>query len=48
MFTPDTFYWVNAASVINNTVREPFSGAHSNTQKIPAAQLIVAAAAAHS
>jgi hypothetical protein len=47
-FTPGTFYRVNAASVINNTAGEPFSGAHSDIQKMPIAQLIVAAAAAHS
>lgn len=47
-FTPDTFYRVNAASVINNTAGEPFSGAHSDIQKMPVAQLIVAAAASHS
>jgi hypothetical protein len=46
-FTPGTFYRVNAASVINNTKGEPFSGAHSDIQKMPVAQLIVAAAAAH-
>jgi hypothetical protein len=47
-FTPGTFYRVNAASVINNTRGEPFSGAHSDIQKTPVAQLAVAAAAAHS
>jgi len=46
-FTPNTFYRVNAASVINNTTGESFSGAHSDIQKMPVAQLIVAAAAAH-
>jgi hypothetical protein len=46
-FTSNTFYRVNAASVINNTKGEPFSGAHSDIQKMPVAQLIVAAAAAH-
>jgi hypothetical protein len=46
-FAPDTFYRVNAASVINNTAGEPFSGAHSDIQKMPVAQLIVAASAAH-
>lgn len=45
--TPGTFYRVNAAAVINNTAGEPFSGAHSDIQKLPVAQLIVAAAAAH-
>jgi hypothetical protein len=45
-FTPGTFYRVNAASVINNTAGQPFAGAHSDIQKIPVAQLIVAAATA--
>jgi hypothetical protein len=46
-FTPGTFYRVNADSVINNTVGEPLSGAHSDIRKPPVAQLVVAAAAAH-
>jgi hypothetical protein len=47
-FTPGTFYRVNASNVINNTNGEPYSGAHSDIQKMPVAQLAVAAAAAHS
>jgi hypothetical protein len=46
-FTPGTFYRVDANSVINNTAGEPFSGAHSDIRKMPVAQLVVAAAAAH-
>ncbi len=46
-FTPGTFYRVNADSVIDNTVGESFSGAHSDIRKLPVAQLAVAAAAAH-
>lgn len=46
-FAPSGFYRINAASVINNTEGEPFAGAHSDIQKTPVAQLIVAAAAAH-
>jgi hypothetical protein len=47
-FTPGNFYRINAAKVINNTKHEPFSGAHSDIQKMPVAQLAAAAAAAHS
>ena len=39
---------INAASVINNTAGEPFSGTQLGIQKMLVAQLIVAAAAAHS
>ena len=46
-FAPGTFYRVDAASVINNTAGEPFSGAHSDIKKPPVAQLAAAAAAAH-
>ena len=46
-FAPGTFYRVDAASVINDTAGEPFSGAHSDIKKIPVAQLAAAAAAAH-
>jgi hypothetical protein len=46
-FAPGTFYRVDAASVINNTAGEPFSGAHSDIRKVPVAQLAAAAAAAH-
>jgi len=46
-FIPGTFYRVDAASVINNTVGEPFAGAHSDIRKFPVAQLAAAAAAAH-
>jgi hypothetical protein len=46
-FRPNAFYRANAASVINNTANEPFSGAHSDIKKMPVAQLIAAAAAAH-
>ena len=46
-FTPGTFYRADANSVINNTAGEPFSGAHSDIRKLPVAQLVVAAAAAH-
>jgi hypothetical protein len=46
-FAPGTFYRVDAASVINDTAGEPFSGAHSDIRKVPVAQLAVAAAAAH-
>ena len=46
-FTPGNFYRINAASVINKTKNEPFSGAHSDIQKMPVAQLAAAAAAAH-
>jgi hypothetical protein len=46
-FAPGTFYRVDAASVINNTTGEPFSGAHSDIRKPPVAQLAAAAAAAH-
>lgn len=46
-FAPGTFYRVDAASVINNTVGEPFSGAHSDIRKPPVAQLAAATAAAH-
>jgi len=45
--TPGTFYRVDAANVINNTVGEPFSGAHSDIKKLPVAQLAAAAANAH-
>ena len=44
---PGTFYRIDAASVINNTAGEPFSGAHSDIKKPPVAQLAAAAAAAH-
>jgi hypothetical protein len=46
-FAPGTFYRVDAASVINKTAGEPFSGAHSDIRKMPIAQLAAAAAAAH-
>jgi hypothetical protein len=46
-FTPGIFYRIDAASVINNTTGEPFSGAHSDIKKPPVAQLAAAAAAAH-
>jgi hypothetical protein len=46
-FAPGTFYRIDAASVINNTQGEPFSGAHSDIKKPPVAQLAAAAAAAH-
>ena len=46
-FTPGTFYRIDAASVINNTTGEPFSGAHSDIRKPPVAQLAAAIAAAH-
>jgi hypothetical protein len=46
-FTPGTFYRIDAASVINNTTGEPFSGAHSDIRKPPVAQLAAATAAAH-
>ena len=44
---PGTFYRIDAASVINDTKNEPFSGAHSDIKKLPVAQLAAAAAAAH-
>jgi hypothetical protein len=34
-FTPGTFYRIDAASVINNTTGEPFSGAHSDIRNPP-------------
>lgn len=46
-FAPGIFYRVDAASVINDTNGEPFSGAHSDIKKTPVAQLAAAAAAAH-
>ena len=46
-FAPGTFYRIDAASVINNTAGEPFSGAHSDIKKAPVAQLAAATAAAH-
>jgi hypothetical protein len=46
-FVPGIFYRVDAASVINDTNGEPFSGAHSDIKKTPVAQLAAAAAAAH-
>jgi hypothetical protein len=46
-FAPATFYRIDAASVINNTNGEPFSGAHSDIKKPPVAQLAAAAAQAH-
>lgn len=46
-FTPGTFYRVDANSVINDTAGEPFAGAHSDIKKLPVAQVVVAAAAAH-
>ena len=46
-FSPGTFYRVDAASVINDTNGEPFSGAHSDIKKTPVTQLAAAAAAAH-
>jgi hypothetical protein len=46
-FAPGTFYRIDAASVIDNTANEPFSGAHSDIRKVPVAQLAAAAAAAH-
>jgi hypothetical protein len=45
-FTPGGFYRVDANQVIDNTTNESFSGAHSDIQKAPVAQLIVAAARA--
>ena len=47
-FAPGGFYGVNAAAVINNVQGQPFAGAHSDIRKAPVAQLIAAAAAAHS
>ena len=44
---PGTFYRIDAASVINDTKNESFSGAHSDIKKLPVAQLAAAAAAAH-
>ena len=44
---PGTFYRIDAASVINDTTNESFSGAHSDIKKLPVAQLAAAAAAAH-
>jgi hypothetical protein len=46
-FAPGVFYRVDAASVINDTNGEPFSGAHSDIKKMPVTQLAAAAAAAH-
>jgi hypothetical protein len=46
-FEPAVFYRIDAASVINNTNGEPFSGAHSDIKKLPVAQLAAATAAAH-
>ena len=46
-FAPGIFYRIDAASVINNTQGEPFSGAHSDIKKPQVAQLAAAAAAAH-
>jgi hypothetical protein len=43
---PGTFYRVDAASVINDTAGQTFSGAHSDIKKLPVAQLAAAAAAA--
>jgi hypothetical protein len=47
-FTPGTFYRVNAATVINDVRNEAFGGAHSDISKLAVAQLVVAAARAHS
>jgi len=44
-FAPGIFYRIDAASVINNTAGEPFSGAHSDIRKPQVAQLAAAAAA---
>jgi hypothetical protein len=44
---PGIFYRIDAASVINDTKNESFSGAHSDIRKLPVAQLAAAAAAAH-
>jgi hypothetical protein len=44
---PGIFYRIDAASVINDTKNESFSGAHSDIKKLPVAQLAAAAAAAH-
>ncbi|MBV9794138.1 MAG: hypothetical protein JO016_09375 [Actinobacteria bacterium] len=46
-FAAGRFYRIDCAAVINNTAGEPFSGAHSDIQKVPVAQLAAAAAAAH-
>ena len=45
-FVPGKTYRVDANDVIDNTQGESFSGAHSDIQKMPVAQLIVAAAKA--
>lgn len=41
-----SFYRVDARNVINDTTKQPFSGAHSDICKAPVAQLALAAAAA--
>jgi hypothetical protein len=42
-----SFYGVDAVDVINDVQGQPFAGAHSDIRKLPVAQLIVSAAAAH-
>jgi hypothetical protein len=46
-FTPGSFYRIDAAKVICDTTESSFSGAHSDIRKLPVAQLVAAAAAAH-
>ena len=47
-FAPAAFYRIDANDVINNVKLSSFAGAHSDIQKPPIAQLIVAVAAAGS
>ncbi|HYY17303.1 MAG TPA: hypothetical protein VE864_00575, partial [Streptosporangiaceae bacterium] len=47
-FTPKAFYRIDANKVINNVKLSSFAGAHSDIEKAPVAELIVAAAAAGS
>ena len=44
-FTPKAFYRIDANKVINNVKLSSFAGAHSDIEKAPVAELIVAAAA---
>lgn len=44
--TAGSFFSIDARNVINDTRNQPFSGAHSDINKLPVAQLAVAAAAA--
>lgn len=46
-FTPGSFYRIDAAKVICGTTESSFAGAHSDIRKMPVAQLVAAAAAAH-